>query len=108
MKAVLEAQINKSDRNDARWIAQMMRVGLYRPVHGSQKRRMLLTSRKLPQSKAILITHYPQPGKLSTNHEHSIVSAGLNDGAQQGAISKGAARPSLRFFMEQRISAGRW
>ena len=33
MKAVLKAQINKTDRNDARGIAQMMRVGLYRPVH---------------------------------------------------------------------------
>jgi transposase len=33
MKAALSAQINKSDRNDARGIAQMMRVGLYRPVH---------------------------------------------------------------------------
>jgi hypothetical protein len=32
MKAALSAQINKSDRNDARGIAQMMRVGLYRPV----------------------------------------------------------------------------
>ena len=30
MKAVLKAQINKTDRNDARGIAQMMRVGLYR------------------------------------------------------------------------------
>ena len=42
MKAALSAQINKSDRNDARGIAQMMRVGLYRPVHvktlASQKR----------------------------------------------------------------------
>src|SRR5438270_10821687 len=51
MKAALSAQINKSDRNDARGIAQMMRVGLYRPVHvktlASQKRRMLLTSRQL-------------------------------------------------------------
>jgi hypothetical protein len=28
----LQAQINKTDRNDARGIAQMMRVGLYRPV----------------------------------------------------------------------------
>src|SRR3954451_12367684 len=28
MKAALSAQINKSDRNDARGIAQMMRVGL--------------------------------------------------------------------------------
>ena len=34
MKALLKAQeINKSDRNDARGIAQMMRVGLYKPVH---------------------------------------------------------------------------
>ena len=47
MRAVLKAQINKTDRNDARGIAQMMRVGLYRPVHvktlRSQKLRMLLT-----------------------------------------------------------------
>ena len=51
-----EAQINKTDRNDARGVAQMMRVGLYRPVHvktlRSQKLRMLLTHRKLLQSKA--------------------------------------------------------
>ncbi len=33
MQAVLTAQINKTDRNDARGIAQMMRAGLYRPVH---------------------------------------------------------------------------
>ena len=48
MQAVLKAQINK-----------MMRVGLYRPVHvktlRSQKLRMLLTHRKLLQSKAIAI-----------------------------------------------------
>src|SRR3954463_11566525 len=57
MKAALSAQINKSDRNDARGIAHMMRVGLYRPVHvktlTSQKRRMLLTSRQLLQAKAL-------------------------------------------------------
>ena len=29
MKAALSAQLNKSDRNDARGIAHMMRVGLY-------------------------------------------------------------------------------
>src|SRR3989441_7499161 len=59
MRAVLKAQINKTDRNDARGIAQMMRVGLYRPVHvktlRSQKLRMLLIHRKLLQSKAIAI-----------------------------------------------------
>ncbi len=50
MRAVLKAQINKTDRNDARGIAQMMRAGLYRPVHvktlRSQKLRMLLVHRK--------------------------------------------------------------
>src|SRR5512138_3778026 len=59
MQAVLKAQINKTDRNDARGIAQMMRVGLFRPVHvktiRSQKLRMLLTHRQLLQSKAIAI-----------------------------------------------------
>ncbi len=59
MRAVLKAQINKTDRNDARGMAQMMRAGLYRPVHvktlRSQKHRMLLTHRKLLQSKAISI-----------------------------------------------------
>ena len=59
MRAMLKAQINKTDRNDARGMAQMMRVGLYRPVHvktlRSQKLRVLLTHRKLLQSKAIAI-----------------------------------------------------
>jgi transposase len=59
MRAVLQAQINKTDRNDARGIGQMMRAGLYRPVHvktlRSQKLRMLLTHRKLLQSKAIAV-----------------------------------------------------
>jgi transposase len=59
MRAVLKAQINKTDRNDARGMAQMMRVGLFRLVHvktlRSQKLRMLLTHRKLLQSKAIAI-----------------------------------------------------
>jgi transposase len=44
-RAVLKARINKTDRNDARGIAQMIRVGLYRPVHvktlRSQKRATL-------------------------------------------------------------------
>jgi transposase len=58
-KAFLKAQINKSDRNDARGIAQMMRVNPFQPVHvktlTSQKRRALLTARQLLQEKAIAI-----------------------------------------------------
>jgi transposase len=45
----------KSDRNDARGIAQLMRLGWFRPVHcksiGAQETRAMLTSRKLVQSK---------------------------------------------------------
>jgi transposase len=67
MRAVLQAQIKKTDRNDARGMAQMMRAGLYRPVHvktlRSQKLRMLLTHRKLVQSKAIAIDN-DLPGTL--------------------------------------------
>jgi len=59
MWAALKAQIDNTDRNDARGIAQMVRVGHYRPVHvktqRSQKLRMLLTHRKLLQSKAIAV-----------------------------------------------------
>jgi transposase len=58
MKSLLKAQhINKSDRHDARGIAQMMRVGLFKPVHvktlASQEKRMLLTARKLIQRKML-------------------------------------------------------
>jgi transposase len=45
----------KSDRNDARGIAQLMRLGWFRPVHcksmAAQETRALLTARKLVQSK---------------------------------------------------------
>jgi transposase len=58
-KAFLKAQVNKTDRNDARGIAQMMRVSLYRPVHvktlESQRRRALLRARKFLQEKAIAV-----------------------------------------------------
>jgi transposase len=45
----------KSDRNDARGIAQLMRLGWFRPVHcksmGAQETRVVLTARKLVQAK---------------------------------------------------------
>jgi transposase len=58
MKSLLKAQqVNKSDRHDARGIAQMMRVGLFKPVHvktlASQEKRMLLTARKLVHRKML-------------------------------------------------------
>jgi transposase len=47
----------KSDRNDARGIAQLMRLGWFRPVHcksiEAQEMRAVLTARKLLQSKLL-------------------------------------------------------
>ena len=47
----------KSDRNDARGIAQLMRLGWFRPAHcksmAAQEMRALLTARKLVQSKLL-------------------------------------------------------
>ena len=51
----LETMPVKTDRNDARGIAQLMRLGWFRPVHcksiAAQEMRALLTARKLVQSK---------------------------------------------------------
>lgn len=69
-KAFLKAQVNKTDRNDARGIAQMMRVNLFRPVHVktlmSQNRRALLTARKLLQER---------PSQLRTTFEACCVTS---------------------------------
>ena len=55
MRKAFEAMPVKSDRNDARGIAQLMRLGWFRPVHcksiSAQETRTLLTARKLVQSK---------------------------------------------------------
>src|SRR5215216_5566028 len=55
VRKAFEAMPVKSDRNDARGIAQLMRLGWFRPVHcksiGAQETRVLLTARKLVQSK---------------------------------------------------------
>lgn len=50
MQTALAAMRNKTDRNDARGIAQMMRTGWYRPVHikgrAAQELRLLLVARR--------------------------------------------------------------
>jgi len=55
--SVLKANINKTDRNDARGIATIMRAGLYRAVHvkslESRQHRTLLTVRRIVQHKVI-------------------------------------------------------
>ena len=55
VKAALSAMVVKTDRKDARGIAQLLRMGWYRPVHrkspAAQEVRALLVGRKLLQSK---------------------------------------------------------
>src|ERR1700704_3918162 len=55
VRKALETMPVKTDRNDARGIAQLMRVGWFKPVHcqslAAQKTRAMLTARKLMQAK---------------------------------------------------------
>lgn len=62
MRVSLSTMRNKTDRNDARGIAQMMRLGWYRAVHVKniemQKMRSLLANRKLLKRKLIDIENH--------------------------------------------------
>jgi len=92
MKALLTAQqINKTDRNDARGIAQMMRVGLFKPVHVktlvAQEKRMLLTSRKLLQRKLLDV-------------ESDLRGTLRNFGLKVGAVSGGRYDARVRELVE--------
>jgi transposase len=98
MKAVLRAQqVNKSDRNDARGIAQMMRVGLYKPVHVkrlvSQQDRMLLTSRKLLLEKL-------------QDMENELRGTLHNFGLRVGVVSPGNFEASVRELVMGHPPAG--
>jgi transposase len=57
VKAALSAMTVKTDRRDARGIAQLLRMGWYRPVHAksvdAQDTRALLVGRKLLQGKLL-------------------------------------------------------
>jgi transposase len=57
VKAALSAMTVKTDRKDARGIAQLLRMGWYRPVHAksvaSQDTRAVLVGRKLLQGKLL-------------------------------------------------------
>jgi len=57
VKAALSAMVVKTDRKDARGIAQLLRMGWYRPVHRksppAQEVRALLAGRKLLQGKLL-------------------------------------------------------
>src|SRR3977135_4344354 len=94
MKALLTAQqINKTDRNDARGIAQTMRVGLFKPVHVktlvAQEQRMLLTSRKLLQRKLL---------DVESDLRGTLRNFGLRVGVVSGGRCEARVRELVRDF----------
>ena len=80
VKAALSAMVVKTDRKDARGIAQLLRMGWFQPVHaksvGTRDMRALLTARKLLQSKLMDV-------------ELSIRGILRDFGLKMGKISKG-------------------
>jgi transposase len=92
MRVSLSTMRNKTDRNDARGIAQMMRLGWFRGVHVKniemQKMRTLLTNRKLLKRKLVDI-------------ENHIRGALRTYGLLVGAVSRGQYEARVRELIER-------
>jgi transposase len=91
VKAALSAMTVKTDRRDARGIAQLLRLGWYRPVHAksvsAQEVRSLLTARKLIQAKLLDV-------------ECSIRGVLRGFGLKIGAISRGRFELRIRELVD--------
>ena len=91
VKAALSAMTVKTDRRDARGIAQLLRLGWYRAVHAksasSQEMRALLTARKLIQGKLLDV-------------ESGIRGVLRGFGLKVGAISRGRFDARIRDLIE--------
>jgi transposase len=87
VKAALSAMVVKTDRKDARGIAQLLRMGWFRPVHAkspqSQEVRALLVARKLLQTKLLDV-------------EFSIRGILRGFGLKMGEVSKGRFAARVR------------
>ncbi len=91
MHVSLAAMRNKTDRNDARGIANMMRLGWYRAVHvkniETQKLRTLLSNRKLLKRKLV-------------DMENHIRGALRTYGLIVGQVSRGDFEARIRELIE--------
>jgi transposase len=87
VKAALSAMVVKTDRKDARGIAQLLRMGWFRPVHckspRAQEVRALLVGRKLLQGKLLDV-------------ELSIRGILRGFGLKVGVVSKGRFATRIR------------
>jgi transposase len=90
VKAALSAMVVKTDRKDARGIAQLLRMGWFRPVHckslPAQETRALLAGRKLLQGKLLDL-------------EFSIRGILRGFGLKVGPVSKGRFVARIRELM---------
>ena len=97
VKAALSAMIVKTDRKDARGIAQLLRMGWYRPVHRksppAQEVRALLVGRKLLQGKLLDV-------------ELSIRGILRGFGLKLGEVSKGRFAARVRELVGGPADAG--
>src|SRR5918996_1827982 len=96
--AALQAMTVKTDRNDARGMAQLMRMGWFRPVHVKapvvQEIRALLTARKLLLAKL-------------RDVESSLRGILRGFGLKVGAISKGRFEARIRELVAGQASLER-
>lgn len=97
VKAALSAMTVKTDRRDARGIAQLLRLGWYRPVHAksasAQEVRSLLTARKLIQAKLLDL-------------ESGIRGVLRGFGLKVGAISRGRFEARIRELVDGQAMLG--
>ena len=97
VKAALSAMVVKTDRKDARGIAQLLRMGWYRPVHRksppAQEVRALLVGRKLLQGKLLDV-------------ELSIRGILRGFGLKLGEVSKGRFAARVRELVAGPADAG--
>jgi transposase len=91
MRSAIKAQGHKTDRNDAKGIAHMMRLGWYKPVHvksvESQRLRVLLSNRRLLKRKLIDLE----------NHIRGTLR-GL--GLKMGKVGRSGFEPRVRELIE--------
>jgi transposase len=91
VKAALSAMVVKTDRKDARGIAQLLRMGWFRPVHckspPAQEVRALLVGRKLLQGKQLDV-------------ELSIRGILRGFGLKVGVVSKGRFAVRIRELID--------
>jgi len=77
MQKALSAQRNKTDRNDARGIAHMMRVGWFRQVYvtdeNSQRLRILLSGRRQLKRKLLDIENELRSRRSESRSAGSVV-----------------------------------